>query len=101
MSDFMRMYANLVDKCFQSCCNDFTTKALTTKEVSKPLKCFNVTLTHVVPQEQCIFNCTEKFVKHSERVGARFAEQNAGMHTFTPHRLGVNLQFCRNDGKRS
>jgi len=24
-------------------------------------------------------NCTEKFIKHSERVGARFAEQNAGM----------------------
>ena len=23
-------------------------------------------------------NCTEKFVKHSERVGARFAELNAG-----------------------
>ena len=24
-------------------------------------------------------NCAEKFIKHSERVGARFAEQNAGM----------------------
>lgn len=23
-------------------------------------------------------NCTEKFIKHSERVGARFAEYNAG-----------------------
>jgi hypothetical protein len=23
-------------------------------------------------------NCAEKFIKHSERVGARFAEQNAG-----------------------
>lgn len=23
-------------------------------------------------------HCTEKFIKHSERVGARFAEQNAG-----------------------
>lgn len=23
-------------------------------------------------------NCTEKFIKHSERVGTRFAEQNAG-----------------------
>jgi len=29
-------------------------------------------------QETCIMNCTEKFIKHSERVGARFAEQNAG-----------------------
>jgi hypothetical protein len=24
-------------------------------------------------------NCTEKFIKHSERVGARFAEYNAGI----------------------
>lgn len=31
-------------------------------------------------QEQCILNCTEKFIKHSERVGARFAEQNAGVY---------------------
>lgn len=23
-------------------------------------------------------NCTDKFLKHSERVGARFAEHNAG-----------------------
>lgn len=23
-------------------------------------------------------NCADKFLKHSERVGARFAEQNAG-----------------------
>lgn len=27
-------------------------------------------------------NCTEKFLKHSERVGARFAESNAGAHSF-------------------
>lgn len=25
-------------------------------------------------------NCTDKFLKHSERVGARFAEQNAGAY---------------------
>ena len=29
-------------------------------------------------QEQCMLNCADKFLKHSERVGARFAEQNAG-----------------------
>lgn len=33
------------------------------------------------PQEQCVMNCTDKFLKHSERVGARFAEQNAGACT--------------------
>ena len=59
MQDFLKMYANLVEKCFNSCVNDFTSKAVSTKE------------------DQCIMHCTEKFIKHSERVGARFAEQNA------------------------
>ncbi|RDB18081.1 Mitochondrial import inner membrane translocase subunit TIM9 [Hypsizygus marmoreus] len=59
MTDFLKMYANLTEKCFNACCNDFTSKALSSKE------------------DQCILNCTEKFIKHSERVGARFAEANA------------------------
>jgi hypothetical protein len=29
-------------------------------------------------QSTCVMNCTDKFLKHSERVGARFAEHNAG-----------------------
>jgi mitochondrial import inner membrane translocase subunit TIM9 len=33
-------------------------------------------------KEACVMNCTEKFIKHSERVGARFAEQNAGVSHF-------------------
>ena len=33
MQDFMRMYSNLVERCFMSCCNDFTSKALSSKEV--------------------------------------------------------------------
>jgi hypothetical protein len=36
----------------------------------------------LLSQETCIMNCTEKFIKHSERVGARFAEQNAGSFQF-------------------
>ncbi|KAG6836688.1 protein transporter tim9, partial [Arthromyces matolae] len=59
MQDFLKMYSNLVEKCFNSCCNDFTSKALSTKETD------------------CIGHCAEKFIKHSERVGARFAEANA------------------------
>jgi len=59
MQDFLRMYSNLVERCFNSCCNDFTSKALSSKE------------------EQCVNHCTDKFLKHSERVGARFAEHNA------------------------
>ncbi|WFD35196.1 protein transporter tim9 [Malassezia cuniculi] len=49
MKDFMRLYTGLVERCFSACCNDFTSKALTNKE----------------------------FLKHSERVGARFSEENA------------------------
>ena len=39
MQDFMRMYSNLVERCFNSCCNDFTSKALSSKEVP-PLPAF-------------------------------------------------------------
>jgi Tim10/DDP family zinc finger len=34
MQDFMRMYSSLVDRCFNSCINDFTSKAIGSKEVS-------------------------------------------------------------------
>ncbi|KAK0530680.1 protein transporter tim9 [Tilletia horrida] len=59
MKDFMRLYTGLVERCFDACCNDFTSKALSTKE------------------ETCVHNCTSKWLKHSERVGARFQEENA------------------------
>ncbi|KAF5338953.1 hypothetical protein D9611_008788 [Ephemerocybe angulata] len=59
MQDFLKLYANITEKCFITCCNDFTSKALSSKE------------------ESCVANCAEKFIKHSERVGARFAEANA------------------------
>ncbi|KDN53158.1 putative TIM9-translocase of the mitochondrial inner membrane [Tilletiaria anomala UBC 951] len=59
MKDFMQLYTNLVERCFNNCCNDFTSRALTTKE------------------DKCIEHCTLKFLKHAERVGARFAEENA------------------------
>ncbi|TPX64771.1 hypothetical protein SpCBS45565_g05642 [Spizellomyces sp. 'palustris'] len=59
MKDFLRLYANLVDRCFADCVNDFTSKALSTKE------------------DTCVNRCVDKFIKHSERVGLRFGEQNA------------------------
>ncbi|KZO93178.1 chaperone [Calocera viscosa TUFC12733] len=61
MQDFMKLYSGLVERCFTACVGDFTSKALTNKE------------------ETCVLNCTDKFFKHSERVGARFAEHNADM----------------------
>jgi hypothetical protein len=34
MKDFMRLYTGLVERCFDSCVNDFTSKTLSSKEVS-------------------------------------------------------------------
>ncbi|KAG7529401.1 hypothetical protein FFLO_05673 [Filobasidium floriforme] len=59
MQDFMKLYSGLVERCFNTCITDFTSKALTGREST------------------CTTNCVDKFMKHSERVGARFAEQNA------------------------
>ncbi|KAF7314229.1 zf-Tim10-DDP domain-containing protein [Mycena kentingensis (nom. inval.)] len=56
---FLTMYGKLVERCFNTCVNDFTSKSLSSKE------------------EACMNNCAEKFMKHSERVSARFAELNA------------------------
>ena len=48
-----------------------------------------------------MLNCTDKFLKHSERVGARFAEHNAGaLHrlcffgSFPSHSLYVGF-YCK------
>ncbi|OZJ05946.1 Mitochondrial import inner membrane translocase subunit TIM9 [Bifiguratus adelaidae] len=61
MKDFLRLYANLVERCFNDCVNDFTSKTVSGKE------------------EQCVNRCADKFLKHSERVGARFAELSQQM----------------------
>ncbi|RXK37519.1 mitochondrial import inner membrane translocase subunit TIM9 [Tremella mesenterica] len=59
MQDFMKLYSGLMERCFMTCVNDFTSKSLTGNEIT------------------CVQNCTDKFLKHSERVGARFSEYNA------------------------
>ncbi|KAF2220407.1 putative mitochondrial intermembrane space translocase subunit Tim9 [Elsinoe ampelina] len=61
MSQFMNMYSNLVQRCFENCVDDFTSKSLTSKE------------------EGCVMRCVDKFLKSSERLGQRFQEQNAAM----------------------
>ncbi|CAG8626282.1 12449_t:CDS:2 [Ambispora gerdemannii] len=58
MRDFMKFYTGLVERCFNDCVNDFTSKALTTKE------------------ETCVLRCTEKFIKYNERISLRFGELN-------------------------
>lgn len=37
MKDFMKLYTGLVERCFDACCNDFTSKALSSKEVGRPI----------------------------------------------------------------
>ncbi|PVU87055.1 hypothetical protein BB559_006252 [Furculomyces boomerangus] len=58
MKDFMKMYSNLVSKCFDDCVSQFDDKTLTERETT------------------CTRNCTQKFMKLNERIGARFAEEN-------------------------
>lgn len=70
MKDFMSLYSNLVERCFLSCCQDFTSKALSSKEVSpRPpaVRLLDRTLTLHRGQESCVMNCADKFLKHSER----------------------------------
>lgn len=61
MRDFGRLFNSLTERCFTSCVDDFTSRALTTKE------------------SECTDKCLTKFMKHSERVGARFQEENLRM----------------------
>lgn len=56
-----QMYSKLVQRCFDDCVNDFTTKSLINRE------------------EGCVMRCVDKWMKGSERLGQRFQEQNAAM----------------------
>ncbi|MBA0844451.1 hypothetical protein Goarm_001548 [Gossypium armourianum] len=55
----LRMYNSLVERCFTDCIDNFTRKTLQKQE------------------ETCVTRCAEKFLKHSMRVGMRFAELNS------------------------
>ncbi|PHT72199.1 Mitochondrial import inner membrane translocase subunit Tim9, partial [Capsicum annuum] len=59
----LRMYNNLVERCFTDCVDNFKRKTLDKQE------------------ETCVTRCAEKFMKHSMRVGLRFAELNQGAAT--------------------
>lgn len=59
----LRMYNTLVEKCFTDCVDSFRRKTLDKQE------------------ETCVRRCAEKFLKHSMRVGLRFAELNQGAAT--------------------
>ncbi|KAK9186149.1 hypothetical protein WN943_026511 [Citrus x changshan-huyou] len=59
LRDSLRMYNSLVERCFNDCVDNFTRKTLQKQE------------------ETCVMRCAEKFLKHSMRVGMRFAELNS------------------------
>ncbi|XP_059305590.1 mitochondrial import inner membrane translocase subunit Tim9-like [Lycium ferocissimum] len=61
--DSLRMYNSLVERCFTDCVDNFRSKKLDKQE------------------ETCVTRCAEKFLKHSMRVGLRFAELNQGAAT--------------------
>lgn len=61
-----QMFSNLVTHCFDSCIDDFTTKSLIQRETG------------------CVSRCVKKFMAGSERIGARFQEQQAQMMNQPP-----------------
>ncbi|KAI8470048.1 MAG: mitochondrial inner membrane translocase [Monoraphidium minutum] len=54
--DSMRLYNNLVQRCFNDCVDDFRSKHLSD------------------PEEKCVTKCCEKFLNLSARTGQRFQE---------------------------
>lgn len=52
----MDLFTGLTDRCFRECANDFTSKAVSSKEAA------------------CVKKCADRFLKHSERVSLRFGE---------------------------
>ena len=54
---FLKLYNFIVNRCFEDCINDFSSKTLSGKE------------------EGCINKCSEKMLKHTNRIGQRMAEK--------------------------
>lgn len=53
------MYNTLTERCFTTCVSSFRSKTLDKSETS------------------CIANCAERYIKMTQRVGLRFAEDQA------------------------
>jgi Tim10/DDP family zinc finger len=91
----LRMYNSLVEKCFRDCVDSFRRKDLESSEekvrhllfvsyatCSVPHACLDYSAhdygsTGTLVLVQCVQRCCEKFMKHSSRVGVRFAELSA------------------------
>ncbi|KAL8371328.1 hypothetical protein RB595_001247 [Gaeumannomyces hyphopodioides] len=55
----MQLFSNLVDHCFMSCIDDFTSKSLSSRETG------------------CVARCVQKDMAAAQRLGERFQEHNA------------------------
>eukprot|EP00232_Nephroselmis_pyriformis_P027980 CAMPEP_0182852930 /NCGR_PEP_ID=MMETSP0034_2-20130328/432_1 /TAXON_ID=156128 /ORGANISM="Nephroselmis pyriformis, Strain CCMP717" /LENGTH=136 /DNA_ID=CAMNT_0024983675 /DNA_START=37 /DNA_END=447 /DNA_ORIENTATION=- len=72
LRDSLRMYNNVVEKCFSDCVDQFRSRNL------------------VKGEEDCVRRCTEKFLKFSARMGVRFAELNQGMEQQAALQAGMS-----------
>ncbi|KAJ8904535.1 hypothetical protein NDN08_001053 [Rhodosorus marinus] len=61
VQDSLRMYNELVHRCFGDCVDGFRSKKLDGKE------------------EACVTKCADKFIKTAARAGMRFAEEQQAM----------------------
>ncbi|KAI2612063.1 mitochondrial intermembrane space translocase subunit [Hypoxylon fragiforme] len=61
MKVFFGLFSNLVDHCFMSCIDDFTSKSLNSRESG------------------CVTRCVQKHMAMSQRLSERFQEHNAAM----------------------
>ncbi|KAK7754249.1 protein transporter tim9 [Diatrype stigma] len=59
LKEFLGLFSNLVDHCFVSCIDDFSSKALSGKETG------------------CVSRCVQKHMAMSQRLSERFQEHNA------------------------
>ena len=68
VKEFMNVFGNLVDHCFMSCVDDFTTKSLNSRETA------------------CVTRCVQKQMSLTQRLSERFQEQNQAMGAAQGHR---------------
>ncbi|KAI1504223.1 mitochondrial intermembrane space translocase subunit [Biscogniauxia marginata] len=68
MKQFLGLFSNLVDHCFMSCIDDFTSKSLSARESG------------------CVSRCVQKHMALSQRLSERFQEHNAQMSGQQPPR---------------
>ncbi|EJT81042.1 hypothetical protein GGTG_01030 [Gaeumannomyces tritici R3-111a-1] len=59
VKEFVGLFSNLVDHCFMSCIEDFTSKSLSSRETG------------------CVARCVQKDMAAAQRLSERFQEHNA------------------------